>query len=716
MSIDSFKNKMKEVYFGEKYDAIMHAYEFAANAHNGQKRKSGEDYIIHPCAVAEILASLNMDSAAIIASLLHDALEDTLVTKADIIKEFGEEIESLVSGVTKLKMIKYSNKEEEQAENLRRMFIAMSKDIRVIIIKLADRLHNMRTLNFVTPEKQISIARETMDIYAPLAGRLGISSIKCELDDLSMKYLYPNDFKRITEQLGDKVEQRKIIVDKVCEDIRAKLIIMNLHGEVFGRQKHLYSIFKKMTSQNKELHEIYDLIAVRVLVESVKDCYAVLGEIHEKWKPIPGRFKDYIAMPKPNLYQSLHTTVITNYGSPIEIQIRTNEMHKIAEYGIAAHWIYKEGIQNEKDVDTKFAWLRSMLESQTEVRDSKEFLDALKTGLYTDEVFIFTPKGDVYNLPLDSTGIDFAYAIHSAIGNKCIGVKINNKIVPLNSKLHTGDIVEILTSNACKGPSRDWLKFVKTSSAKTKIKQFFKKDMRDENIKRGRLMLERQAKRNGYELEELFKQEWIDPIMAKYNIASLDDLYSTVGYGGITTNQIILKLIELIKKETVKNAPVPTAEEITKTVKKTNGIIIKGFDDFKIRFANCCNPVPGDEIVGFISRGRGVTIHRVDCINIKSFESERMIEASWQQGVHQTFIASIRVDAIDRAALFADVSTTFAENNISMRSANARVEKNSNAIIIVTVEMDDITTLDRIIGKLKKLNGITNVRRTNNQE
>lgn len=715
MSIEIFKSKIKEVYSGDKYDSIMRAFEFAEKAHLGQKRKSGDDYIIHPCSVAEILASLSMDSEVIIAALLHDALEDTEVTKADIVKEFGEEIEGLVSGVTKLKMLKFSNKEEEQAENLRRMFIAMAKDIRVIIIKLADRLHNMRTLPYVSPDKQWTVARETMDIYAPLAGRLGISSIKCELDDLAMKHLYPEDYKRITAQLSDKVEQRKVIVDKVCDDIRAKLVIMNLHGDVFGRQKHLYSIYKKMTAQEKELHEIYDLIAVRVLVDSVKDCYAVLGEVHDKWKPLPGRFKDYIAMPKPNMYQSLHTTVITNYGSPIEIQIRTYEMHKIAEYGIAAHWKYKEGAETDKDVETKFAWLRSMLESQTEVKDSKEFLDTLKVGLYTDEVFVFTPKGDVFNLPLDSTGVDFAYAVHSAVGNKCVGVKVNGKIVPLNSKLHTGDIIEILTSNASKGPSRDWLKFVKSSSAKAKIKQFFKKEMREENIKRGKVMLEKQAKRHGYELEDLFKQEWLDNIMTKYNLTTIDDIYSTVGYGGITTNQVLMRLIEYFKKEEAKNTPLPVQEEEIKAVKSSNGIIVKGYDDFKVRFANCCNPVPGDDIVGFVSRGRGVTIHRTDCINVNNFEKERMIEAIWQKGVHQSFIASIRVDAIDRAGLFADVSTTFAENNISMKSANAKVDKNSNAVIIVTVEMNDILILDKIIGKLKKLNGITNVKRTNNQ-
>ena len=712
MGIEDFINKIKEVYSGEKYDAIMRAYEFAQKAHLGQKRMSGDDYIVHPCAVAEILASLSMDSEVIIAALLHDALEDTEVTRNDIIKEFGEETEALVSGVTKLKKLKFSNKEEEQAENLRRMFIAMAKDIRVIIIKLADRLHNMRTLPFVSAEKQLTVARETMDIYAPLAGRLGISSIKCELDDLAMKYLYPEDYVKITAQLSDKVEERKVIVDKVCEDIREKIRLMNLNGEVFGRQKHLYSIYKKMLAQEKELNEIYDLIAVRVLVDSVKDCYAVLGEIHEKWKPLPGRFKDYIAMPKPNMYQSLHTTVITHYGSPIEIQIRTYEMHKIAEYGIAAHWKYKEGAETDKDVETKFAWLRSMLESQTEVKDSKEFMDTLKAGLYTDEVFVFTPKGDVYNLPLDSTGIDFAYAIHSAVGNKCIGVKINSKIVPINTKLHTGDIVEILTSNTSKGPSRDWLKIVKTSSAKAKIKQFFKKEMRDENIKRGRIMLEKQAKRNGYELDELLKQDNLEQIMSRYNIPTIDDLYSTIGYGGITTNQILLKLIESYKKDAGKNIEVPLAEE-TRPVKNVTGVIIKGFDDFKVRFANCCNPVPGDEIIGFISRGRGVTIHRSDCINIKSFEKERMIESSWQQGVQQAFIAALRVDAVDRAGLMADVSMTFAESNISMKSANARVERNGNAIITVSIELHDIAALDKIIVKLKKLNGVTSVRRTN---
>jgi GTP pyrophosphokinase len=715
MSIDSFLSKIKEVYSGEKYEAIIHAYEFASKAHLNQKRKSGEEYIIHPCAVAEILASLSMDSEVIIAALLHDTMEDTEVTRADIIKEFGEEIERLVSGVTKLKMLKYSNKEEEQAENLRRMFIAMAKDIRVIIIKLADRLHNMRTLNHLAPEKQVSVARETLDIYAPLAGRLGISSIKCELDDLSMKYLYPDDYKKITAQLQDKIDQRKVIVDKVCEDIRAKLIIMNLHGEVFGRQKHLLSIFKKMTNQDKELHEIYDLIAVRVLVDSVKDCYAVLGEVHEKWKPLPGRFKDYIAMPKPNMYQSLHTTVITNYGSPIEIQIRTYEMHKIAEYGIAAHWKYKEGMQSEKDVEMKFAWLRSMLESQMEMKDSKEFMDTLKTGLYTDEVFVFTPKGDVYNLPINSTGVDFAYAIHSAVGNKCVGVKINNKIVPLNTKMHTGDIVEVLTSNTSKGPSRDWLKFVITSSAKSKIKQFFKKEMRDENVKRGKSMLEKQAKRYGYELDDLMRLEWLEPIISKYNLQSIEDIYSTVGYGGLSTAQIIPRLLEFYKKEVEKDV-IPVEVETPKPSKNSNGVIIKGFDDFKVRFANCCNPVPGDDIVGFISRGRGVTIHRSDCVNVKSLENERLLEAEWQQGVHQNFVASLRIDAYDRPGLVSDVSTTFSENNISIRSANVKVEKKGVAVIFFYAELKDVHTLDKIINKIKKIDGIFSVKRTSNQQ
>ncbi len=712
------KNKLL-MNLNNKYDdasmeKISEAFDFACNAHEGQKRKSGQDYIIHPCAVAEILAELNLESSVIIAGLLHDVIEDTKYDSKDIEERFGEEIATLVISVTKLKQVDFSNREEQQADNLRKMFIAMAKDMRVIVIKLADRLHNMRTLEFVQPHKQLSIARETMDIFAPLAGRLGISSIKCELEDLSMKYIHSKEYKEIGEALNLYIGERKIIIDKTCEILRDKLVENSITGEVFGRQKHMNSIYRKMITQSKEVSEIYDLIAVRVIVKNVLDCYAMLGTIHDKWKPIPGRFKDYIAMPKPNMYQSLHTTVMTNFGSPVEIQIRTYEMHKIAEYGIAAHWVYKEGKPQANKVEEKFTWLRSMLEQHVEEKNSKEFLDTLKDGLYTDEVFVFTPKGDVYNLPINSTGIDFAYAIHSAIGNKCVGIKINDKIVPINATLQTGDIVSVLTSKTSKGPSRDWLKFVKTSSAKSKIKNFFRKENREDNIKQGRLMLERGAKRRGNDLTDLLKHEWVEKVMSKYNLPTQDDMFAIVGYGGLTCNQVLLKLIDYYKAENKTEAIIPKEvplEQIAHREPK-GSVIVKGISDIKIRLANCCNPVPGDKIIGFVSRGKGVTVHTFDCKNVQNFPSERIIEVEWVQGNKESFLVSIRVDANDRSGLMADVSQTFANSNISLKSATVNTKPNKKATIVLTVELADLATMDMIIKKLRELKDITAVMRT----
>lgn len=709
--MENIIEKFKTGYSEENFDFIMRAYKFAEKAHEGQKRESGEPYFTHPCHVAEILVSLKMDASTIVASLLHDVLEDTPVTEEEMREEFGDEVLSLVNGVTKLDKIQFKSKEEEQAENLRKMLFAMAKDIRVLIIKLADRLHNMRTLDSLEDKRRQALARETLDIYCPLAGRLGISQIKCELDDLCMRYLYPEPYYELVAQVAQKKTERQEFVDKVCATLREKLAELKIKGDVWGRPKHLYSIHKKMVSQGKTFDQIYDLIAVRVIVENVKDCYTVLGTIHTMWKPIPGRFKDYIAMPKPNLYQSLHTTVMTNFGAPFEIQIRTQEMHQIAEYGIAAHWRYKEGkVLGRERMDSKLAWLRETMEVQGSVNDSKEFLDSLKVGLFQDEVFVFTPKGDVVNLPVGATAVDFAYNIHSAVGNKCIGAKVNNRIVPLNTQLATGDIVEVITSNSAKGPSRDWLKFAKSPAARTKIKQFFKNELKEENIKRGKDMLEKEAKRRGYTMSQLFVPSWVKYVMQRYSISSLDDLYASVGYGGFTTNQILLKLIDFFKKEDEMKHPENYVKH--EDVKQSSGgVLIRGYDDFLVRLSHCCNPVPGDEIVGYISRGRGVSVHKADCPNMRNVEKERLIEARWPDVINKSFIASINIVCENKSGLLAQITTVIANTKIPINAANAKTDR-GNAMINVSVEISNTTDLEMLMNRIKSIDGVIDVYRS----
>lgn len=717
--VEEFLTQIENSYSDASYQRIVRAYYFAKTAHKGQLRQSGEEYFIHPVAVASILVELGLDCDTIIAALLHDVVEDTSVTEEEIESEFGHSVVMLVDGVTKLNKLNFKSREEAQAENLRRMFLAMSNDIRVIIIKLADRLHNMRTLSYRKEEDRKRVATETLEIYAPIAARLGIASVKGELEDLCLRYLYPDDYYMIAEKVASTKVERQKLVDSITQDLKKMLEELGIKGDINGRPKHFYSIWRKM-KKGKSFEEIYDLTAVRIIVDTVKDCYAVLGAIHTMWKPLPGRFKDYISVPKTNMYQSLHTTVLSSYGSPFEIQIRTHEMHRIAEYGIAAHWKYKQGVTdgNSSIDDNKLAWIRSVMELQNDVSDSREYLDMLKLDLYVDQVFVFTPMGEVINLPAGATGIDFAYAIHSQVGNKCVGVKINSKMVPVDTVLKNGDVVEVVTSAAAKGPSRDWLKFVKTPSAKSKIKSFFKKEMRDENIKRGKDMLEREAKHKNYQLADLVAlSSWRDYIKQKYNVIDPDEILAMVGYGELTTNQVLTKMIEFYKVEECKKEPVIEVKPAASRKRKNDsGIIVKGFNDIKIRFSHCCTPVPGDEIVGYISRSRGVTIHRADCPNVKYLEPERLIEAVWpaQNAVGEKFISSLGITAEDRTGLIIEVATLINNMKISMTNINARAEKNGTAVITVSVEISNVADLENLIKKIQSLKGVTSVSRTNN--
>lgn len=709
--------KIKSSFIGEHLDMVLKAYEFAKKSHEGQFRQSGEPYFVHPCAVSLILLEYGFDYETVMAGLLHDVVEDTPATADELKKEFGATVLSLVEGVTKLNKIEFKSREEEQAENLRKMLFAMTDDIRVVIVKLADRLHNMRTLHFKLPERQVAISRETLEIYAPIAARLGLSNIKGELEDLAMRYLAPEEYYALVEKVAAKRVERQEFVDGVVRDIENKLKELNISGDVHGRPKHFYSIYRKML-KGKSFEQIYDLIAVRIIVETVKDCYAVLGAIHTMWKPFPGRFKDYIAMPKPNKYQSLHTTVIPPSGSPFEVQIRTYDMHKVAEYGIAAHWKYKEGNTEVKnsEVDERLQWLRSMMEIQNDLQDSQEFLQSLKMDLFSDEVFVLTPKGDVVNLPNGSTGVDFAYNVHSEVGNKCVGIKIDGKIVPLNTKLTNNCIVEVITSNNSKGPSRDWLKFVVTPSARNKIRQFFKREMKEENIKRGKEMLEREARHRGYNLGDLINnQKWLKYMEQRYSLKSVDDIFAGVGYGAFTANQVILKLIDYFTKDIENKRPVivvsPESESNANRNKNAKGILIKGYDDFLTRLSHCCNPVPGDKIVGYVSRGRGVSIHRADCPNMRNVEKERIIEASWPENTGDVFTANLEIVGVDRHRLLVDLTTMLANMKLNITKVNARLEKNENAIIAIGIEIGNIDELDHITKKIYGIEGVIEVRR-----
>ncbi|MBO5411639.1 MAG: bifunctional (p)ppGpp synthetase/guanosine-3',5'-bis(diphosphate) 3'-pyrophosphohydrolase [Clostridia bacterium] len=690
--------KIKQVYSLTDSEMLVKAYDYAERAHANQKRASGEPYFIHPCAVADILMDLGLDSATIAAALLHDVIEDTDSTAEDIKREFGDEVLDLVSGVTKLEKIVFKSQEDAEAENFRKIFVAMAKDVRVIIIKLADRLHNMRSLNFLSQERQQRMANETLEIYAPLAGRLGISQIKCELEDLCLKYLDPEAYETLVVNIRERLSERKEFVNKIVEEIKELMKDDGVEGEVFGRPKHFYSIYKKMITKEKTLDQIYDLTAVRVIVEDVKACYTVLGAIHEKWKPIPGRIKDYIATPKPNKYQSLHTTVMTRFGQPFEIQIRTEEMHRIAEFGIAAHWKYKEG--NNGQVESKLTWLREVMEWQGDLKDSKEFISALKTELYSHELLVFTPRGKVISLPPEATPVDFAYAIHSEVGNRCTGARVNSKIVPLTTTLQVGDVVEIITSPNSKGPSRDWLKFIKSSSAKAKIRQFYKNELKEENIRIGQDKLEEEAKKRGFTLSTLLTDESFQRISERFSFNETDEMFAAVGYGSISVNQILFKLIDFYRKKSPQAFEIRTSDGGRKT---PGGVLVNGQAGMLVRFAGCCSPVPGDKIVGYTSRGRGVVIHRGDCPNIGGVDKERLLPATWQieAGTKQRYNANIAIRATDQGAALSVLSLVVAELKLSITSINGRIDKNHDAVLEASISLTDISEMDMLIKKLQ---------------
>ena len=725
--------KIKTYHPAKEFTMVEKAYKLAVDAHKEQKRRSGEPYIIHPLKVAYILAELELDMESIVAGILHDTIEDTPYTFDDIKNLFSEEIANLVDGVTKLSKLSYSaSKEEIQAENYRKMFLAMAKDIRVILIKLADRLHNMRTLNYMTEAKQREKAQETMDIYAPLAHRLGISKIRTEMEDLCFKYLNPHEYYDLAEKIERKKTEREAFVKRIVTDVKAKMDEAGIKGKVDGRSKHFFSIYKKMVNQNKTIDQIYDLFAIRAIVDNVKDCYAVLGIVHDMYMPMPGRFKDYISVPKPNMYQSLHNTLIGPEGEPFEIQIRTWEMHRTSEYGIAAHWKYKEGKGGEKSSakeEAKLTWLRQILEWQKDMSDNKEFMDTIKTDLniFDDQVYAFSPRGDVISLPKGSTPIDFAYMIHSAVGNKMVGARVNNKIVNFDYKVQNGDRIEIITSNNSKGPSRDWLNLVKSSQARTKINQWFKKEFKEENIIKGKELIEKDVKRKGYTMAELIRPEWIDTVVGKFVYRDWDSLCAGVGHGGIKEGQVVNRFIEELQKEENK---AQTAEDLLrkmeahankngKNEKSKSGVIVKGIGDVAVKFSKCCSPVPGDEIIGFVTKGRGVTIHRTDCINIINLtedERHRLIETEWAENAKEengdvSYLAEIRIIADERVNLIFDISRVISEESIPVKAFNGRTTKDLVAIFNVTIEITSKAQLEKISRRLKNIAGVRDIER-----
>ena len=712
---------------------IEKAYRIAFKAHEGQLRKSGEPYIIHPLCVAIILADLELDKETIVSGLLHDAVEDTVMTTEEIAEEFSQEVALLVDGVTKLGQLSYSkDKIEIQAENLRKMFLAMAKDIRVILIKLADRLHNMRTLQYMKPEKQKEKARETMDIYAPIAQRLGISKVKNELDDLSLKYLEPEVYYELKEQISDKKSTREAFVRGIVEEVKRHMENGGIEAHVDGRVKHFFSIYKKMVNQSKTLDQIYDLFAVRIIVDTVKDCYAALGVIHEMYTPIPGRFKDYVAMPKPNMYQSLHTTLIGPNGQPFEIQIRTFDMHKTAEYGIAAHWKYKESSDGKKTVDQqeaeKMSWLRQILEWQRDMSDNKEFMNLLKSDLdlFSESVYCFTPTGDVKTLPSGSTPIDFAYSVHSAVGNKMIGARVNGKLVTIDYTIQNGDRIEVLTSQNSRGPSRDWLNVVKSTQAKNKINQWFKHQFKDENILRGKEMLAQYCKVKSIVMSDIMKPEFQNIVMRKYGFRDWDSVLAAIGHGGLKEGQVINKMTEeydkLHKKEftdeKVMEAVADNKDSKIRITKSKSGIVVKGLSDVSVRFSKCCSPVPGDEIIGFVTRGRGVSIHRTDCINVlnlQELERRRLIDAEWQDmgaaASGEKYATEIKIYANNRTGLLVDISRIFTERGMDMTSINVRTSKQGTATISITFDIGGKDELQRIADKLHQVESVLDIER-----
>ncbi|NLL68305.1 MAG: bifunctional (p)ppGpp synthetase/guanosine-3',5'-bis(diphosphate) 3'-pyrophosphohydrolase [Clostridiaceae bacterium] len=702
---------------------IEKAYNVSTKAHEGQERVSGDPYIVHPVEVGCILAELEMDDSSIAAGILHDTLEDTTFTYEQIKKQFSTEIAELVEGVTKLTKIPYTSKQEIQAENFRKMFLAMAKDIRVIIIKLGDRLHNMRTLKFMAKDKQLQKARETMEIYAPLAHRLGIHKIKWELEDLSFRYIDEKAYYDLVEKIAKKRKEREEYINNVIEDVKKKTAEVGINTSIKGRAKHLYSIYKKMNTQNKTIEQIYDLFAIRLIVDSVKDCYALLGLMHEMFKPMPGRFKDYISMPKPNMYQSLHSTVIGPEGIPFEIQIRTWEMHRVAEVGIAAHWQYKEGGYGEKSYAEKLSWLRQMIEWQKDARDPDEFMENLKIDLFTDEVFVFTPKGDVKNLRAGSNPIDFAYSIHSAIGNRMIGAKVNGRIVTLDYELKNGDIIEIITSGASNGPSRDWLKIAKTSQARSKINQWFKKEKREENVEQGKAIFEKEIKKSGLTINQAIKSEYIETLLKKYNFHNIEDIYAAIALGGITATKVVTRLKEEYRKslppEEQTNMLIDQIEKDNKRKSKTipeSGVVVKGIDNCLVRLSRCCNPVPGDEIIGYITRGRGVSVHRKDCSNIRNTIIDgdaRLIEVYWYKNVstNVSYLAEITLKANDRSGLIVEITNAIGESRIPLRAINARTSKDMSVLMQMTLEINNTSQLDRIISKMSRIKDVFEISR-----
>ncbi len=718
--IDEIISRVKEYNKHSDSELIMKAYEYAENFHHGQLRKSKEPYIIHPLEVAYIVATLELDDNAICAALLHDVVEDTPVTLDDIRTEFNEEIATLVDGVTKLgKIASYIDKEEEQVENYRKFFLAMAKDIRVVMIKLADRLHNMRTLKHLSDDRKVAIAKETRQLYAPLANRLGIYSIKWELEDLSLFYLEPDVYKELVEGINSKRAEREKFINDVIAEVKEKLEEVNIEAEVYGRPKHLYSIYRKMQKDNKSLDQIYDLFAMRIIVSSVKDCYAALGLVHELYKPMPGRFKDYIAVPKPNMYQSLHTTLIGNAGTPFEIQIRTWDMHRVAEYGIAAHWAYKEG-KNISASDEKLSWLRETLEWQKETNDDRDFMNKLKFDLFDEDVFVFTPKGDIKALPAGSIPIDLAYMIHEAVGNRMIGAKINSKMVPITTPLQNGDIVEIVTSDNSKGPSRDWLKIVKTTQARSKIQNWFKKAQREENIGKGKELVEKELKRIGMNFSDLFKTEWLNKALQRYKYNTLDDCYAAIGFGAISPAKIITRLLEEYKKEhkeeEIENKidELRQAKKIERPKASKSGIIVKGIDNCLVKLSRCCNPLPGDDIIGYITKGRGVSVHRADCLNCKELigEEQRLIDVSWVKETNASYVAELEVYSNDREGLLIDITTAISNLKAKIVSINAKtVQNNRVAILTIGLEVVDIDMLNKVIKVIRKVDSVYDVHR-----
>jgi GTP pyrophosphokinase len=726
--MEQFINDLLAINTKFDIELISKAYKMAEEMHEGQLRKSGEPYLIHPVAVAKILAELGMDEETIVAGLLHDVVEDTPYTKENLARDFGEEIMLLVDGVTKLGSIVFESKEERQAENLRKMFLAMSKDIRVLIIKLADRLHNLRTINYMSENKIIDKCRETLEIYAPLASRLGIYSLKFELEDIALKCLDSESYYYLVKTVNAKKNEREEGINQVIEEIRESLDDLKIHYDITGRSKHFYSIYKKMKYQNKQIDEIFDLTAVRIIVDTIRDCYAVLGIVHTMWKPIPGRFKDYVAMPKPNMYQSLHTTVIGDNGDPFEIQIRTYDMHKIAELGIAAHWKYKEGIssKDENKEEVKLAWLRQTLEWQKEVNDPKEFMETLKVDLFASQVFVFTPGGDVIELPAGSTPLDFAFKIHSAVGYKCVGAKVNGKMVTIDHKLDNGNIVEIVTSTNSKGPSADWLKIAQSSHAKSKIRNWLKKENKSDSAEKGKELLDKYVRKKGYDPTHILKNSNISKLVKQLGISSVEDFYTQVSYGGAFLAKAASNLIgyyheekqeELkINENDVKNINVTEKKKKNNGDKNQGGVSVKGVDNLLIRFSRCCNPVPGDEIIGFITKGRGISVHRKDCVNVLSLpENERIrfIEVEWDENEKtQSYNADICILSEDRKGLFSDLSRVCEDMDVHITGVNAKSAKDDIVNITMTLSISNTNQMQKILRSLRSVQGVADVYRS----